>query len=120
MAVYPPGKPKRYDPIRKKGDLPPHAPGEYRITTRFLGRILYIGETADLQRRMGEHLRTGKIREALRHPFRRSCWFEYKVAHTSASPKARRQHEREKIRRHHPPLNRSNWGEGRTAKESRT
>ena len=58
MAVYPPGKPKRYDPIRKKGDLPPHAPGEYRITTRFLGRILYIGETADLQRRMGEHLRT--------------------------------------------------------------
>ncbi len=116
MAIYPIGRPSRYDPIRCKGILPPHAPGEYRITTRWTHRILYIGETADLRRRMAEHLHSGKIREVLRNPFRRSCWFEYKIAHPSASAKARRAHEKKKIRRHAPPLNRSCGGEGRMAK----
>ena len=73
MSLYPPGRPKRYDPIAGKGTLPPHAPGEYRIRDGKTNAILYIGETCDLRRRMQEHLRIGKIRQFIGRSRRRTC-----------------------------------------------
>lgn len=115
MSLYPPGRPKRYDPISGKGALPPHAPGEYRICDGKTHAILYIGETCDLRRRMQEHQRSGKIFAYLRRFPRRTCWFEYKTADARSDSRARRAHEQQKIRRHAPPLNRSGGGEGRIA-----
>jgi hypothetical protein len=51
--------PAEYTPSRKEGNKPPSAPGEYRIISN-TGKVKYIGETADLNRRMGEHRRAGE------------------------------------------------------------
>ena len=50
---YEPGRPKRW----KKGDtrLPPGTAGEYRILDRKTGKVKYIGEARDLQRRLYQH-----------------------------------------------------------------
>lgn len=45
--------------------------------------------------------------------------FEYKVADKRFSQKTRREHEREKIKQHKPPLNRSGGGEGRLAEKKK-
>ena len=115
MSLYPPGRPKRYDPVAGKGTMPPHAPGEYRIRDGKTNAILYIGETCDLRRRMQEHLRSGKIRQFIGRSRRRTCWFEYKEASAAADSRTRRTHEQKKIRQHAPALNRSGGGEGRIA-----
>lgn len=60
MSIYKPGRPSKYDPFTGKGSPPPSAPGEYRIRDA-AGSIAYVGETNDLRRRMGEHLRHGKL-----------------------------------------------------------
>lgn len=62
MGIYKPGRPKKYDPTTGKGTLPPAAPGMYRIRDE-KGRIVYIGETNNLRRRMYEHIRSGKLKK---------------------------------------------------------
>ncbi len=60
MSVYKPCRPSLFNPATGQGKKPPADPGEYRI--RSAGReIAYIGETCDLRRRMGEHIRSGKL-----------------------------------------------------------
>ena len=44
---------------RRRKTPPPSAPGEYRIRDE-KGKIVYVGETSDLNRRMHEHIRSGK------------------------------------------------------------
>ena len=106
MGAYPAGRMYRYVPGHGRGQRPPAKPGEYRLRTRW-GRLLYIGETCNLCRRMREHLRSGKLPA--------SGVFEYQIADPRSTSQSRRKHEREKIARHHPPLNRSAGGEGRIA-----
>lgn len=43
--------------------------------------------------------------------------FEYKVADGRYSAQSRREHEREKIKQHNPPMNKSKGGEGRIPKK---
>lgn len=110
MSIYKPGRPGKYDPFTGKGSPPPSAPGEYRIRDA-AGSIAYVGETNDLRRRMGEHLRRGKLAQEET----RGGTLEWKTADGRSSSRTRRQHEQAKIAQHDPPLNRSVGGEGRIA-----
>ena len=58
MSVYKPGRPTKYVPATGAGTKPPARPGEYRIRDAD-ANILYIGETDNLARRTGEHIRSG-------------------------------------------------------------
>ena len=110
MPMYKPGRPTKFNPTTGAGTRPPARPGEYRIRDAS-GAIVYIGETNNLARRMGEHLRTGKL------PRGEGCssTIEFQIADGRTSSRTRREHERRKIEQHQPPLNRSRGGEGRLA-----
>ena len=104
MATYKPGRPQKYYPSSNSGNTPPSRAGEYRIRDCD-GGMQYIGETCNLNRRMGEHVRSGKIQDGYS--------FEYKVADGRSTSVTRREHERAKIEEHSPALNKSHGGEGR-------
>lgn len=107
MSIYKPGRPSKYNPATGAGQKPPASPGEYRIRDG-AGAITYIGETNNLARRTGEHLRSGKLPAD-------SGTIEYKVADGRSTSHTRRIHEQQKIAQHQPALNKSRGGEGRPA-----
>lgn len=109
-SIYKPGRPFKYIPATHGGSIPPDKPGLYRIRNG-RGRILYIGETCSLARRIREHIRSGKI--SIRPADRFSV--EFQIADSRSSSRTRRAHECRKIRQHNPPLNKSRGGEGRIA-----
>ena len=108
MGIYHPGRPQKFLPSEAAGHLPPQCPGEYRIRDT-LGTLTYIGETNNLRRRMGEHIRSGKLQAGYS--------LEYQVADGRSSSRTRRVHEQAKIAQHSPLMNRSAGGEGRIAKK---
>ena len=110
MSIYKTGRPNKYNPFSGTGQKPPNKPGEYRIRDSF-GIITYIGETNNLARRTGEHIRSGKL------PVREGCnnTIEYMVADGRSTSHTRRVHEQYSIKKHHPTLNKSKGGEGRPA-----
>ncbi len=108
MGIYGPGRPMKFDPFSGAGRKPPSRPGEYRMRSAS-GAITYIGETNSINRRMHEHMRTGKLAPG--------CTLEYQLADGRSSSRTRRIHERAKIEQHNPLLNRSGGGEGRIAKK---
>ena len=112
MGIYKSGRPTKYDPSTGKGTKPPAKPGEYRFRDQS-GSIMYVGETNDLNRRMHQHLNTGKLKTESGN----SYTMEYKVADGRSSSRTRREHEQQKIKEHNPVLNRSVGGEGRIAKK---
>ena len=109
MCTYRPGRPTKYRPATGDGIKPPAKAGEYRIRNSD-GVIVYIGETNDLARRMSEHIRSGKLSVG-----ENAGTFEFQVADGRSTSRTRREHEREKIVKHHPELNKSKGGEGRPA-----
>lgn len=108
MGIYGPGRPRKYDPFTGTGHKPPSSPGEYRMRPAG-GAIVYVGETCSIQRRMREHIRSGKLKPGYT--------LEYQVADGRSSSRTRRAHEQAKIAQHSPILNRSAGGEGRIAKK---
>ena len=110
MSIYKPGRPAKYNPTTGVGSKPPASPGEYRIRNGE-GDIVYIGETNNLNRRMGEHIRSGKLPTGSGS----NSTIEYKVADASSTSATRRAHEQQKIAQHKPTLNKSRGGEGRPA-----
>lgn len=110
MSAYKPGRPNKFNPTTGAGKKPPAKPGEYRIRDAE-GNLAYIGETNNLARRTGEHIRSGKL------PTGESGagTIEYQVADGRSTSNTRRIHERQKIAQHKPPLNKSRGGEGRPA-----
>ena len=108
MGIYKPGRPFKYDPFTGTGSRPPSCPGEYRLRDES-NNVAYLGEADNINRRMHEHMNSGKLRDGFT--------FEYKVADGRSTSVTRRQHEREKIAQHAPYLNLSSGGEGRIAKK---
>ena len=104
--MYEPGRPKEYRNSEPRKNVPPTKPGEYRILDKDRN-ITYIGETNNLARRKNEHRRSGKLRE--------DDIFAWKTASKDSTSDTRREHERQKIKEHKPPLNKSRGGEGRKA-----
>lgn len=62
MGIYNSGRPNKYNPSSGSGNKPPASPGEYRIRDDE-GKIVYVGETNNLNRRMNEHIRSGKLKK---------------------------------------------------------
>lgn len=110
MAIYKPGRPAKYNPTSGIGHKPPAKPGEYRMRDAS-GAITYIGETNNLARRIGEHIRSGKL------PTGQGCnsTVEFKIADGRSTSRTRRGHEQNSIKKHQPLLNKSKGGEGRPA-----
>lgn len=110
MAIYKPGRPCKFNPTTGAGQKPPARPGEYRMRDA-TGTILYVGETNNLARRMGEHIRKGKL------PIdpSRNVALEYMVADGRSTSRTRRGHEQHSIEKHQPVWNKSKGGEGRPA-----
>ena len=109
MSIYKPGRPSKYNPSTDSGQKPPQKAGEYRIRDT-AGNIAYIEEACNLSRRMGEHIRSGKLATG-----QDGGTIEWKVADGRSTSRTRREHERQKIAQHAPPLNKSKGGEGRPA-----
>lgn len=109
MAIYAAGRPKKYNPTTGEGHKPPQTAGEYRIRSKN-GTLEYIGETNNLNRRMNEHLRSGKLPTG-------KCGgtIEWQTADPHSTSESRRVHERIKIAKHLPRGNKSIGGEGRIA-----
>lgn len=108
MSIYKSGRPSKYNPISGSGRRPPSCPGEYRIRDN-ANKIAYVGETNNLNRRMNEHIRNGKLSEGT------GVSFEWKAADRRSTSRTRRMHEQVKIKQHQPEWNRSKGGEGRLA-----
>lgn len=110
MAIYKPGRPTKYNPSTGIGQKPPAKPGEYRMRDA-AGNMTYVGETNNLARRIGEHIRSGKL------PTGQGCGstVEYMVADGRSTSRTRRAHEQQSIKKHNPTLNKSKGGEGRPA-----
>lgn len=109
MSLYKPGRAKELHPISDSSQQPPKSKGEYRILDGKTKKPVYIGVSKDLNRRMREHMKTGKINE-------QNCIFAYKVADGRASQQRMNDHERAKIEKHSPELNQRSGGAGRPYK----
>ena len=112
MSIYKPGRPSKYNPSSRTGSKPPAKPGEYRIRDQN-GKITYVGETNDLNRRMYQHTHGGKLSD----PRNDGGTFEWKLADGRSTSSTRREHEQQKIAQHSPELNLSKGGEGRPARK---
>ena len=110
MSIYKPGRPGKFNPVADSAQKPPAKPGEYRIRDAS-GCLTYVGETNNLARRTGEHIRSGKLPTGQGA----SGTLEYKVADGRSTSRTRREHEQAKIEQHKPLLNKSKGGEGRPA-----
>ena len=109
MRLYKSGRAKELRPLDNPDIRPPHAKGEYRILDSATKKPVYIGISKDLDRRMREHIKTGKINE--QHGI-----FAYKQADGRASQSRLNDHERMKIEKHKPELNQRAGGAGRPYK----
>lgn len=113
MSIYHSGRPSKYNPTTKSGNKPPSKAGEYRIRNG-IGDIVYIGETCNLKRRTSQHIHNGKL------PLDGKSTIEWKAADGRSTSATRRVHERQKIKAHHPVLNKSSGGEGRIANKKKS
>ncbi|MCY3701512.1 MAG: GIY-YIG nuclease family protein [Rhodospirillales bacterium] len=80
------------------------------------GKLVYIGESGDLQSRLNQHTRqaqkpTRTDKSDLYNPKKHRV--DYKLAKPDAAAEQRRKHERSKIAQHRPPWNKDGGGSGR-------
>ena len=101
MSIFRRGRPSRQDP--------PNAPGIYRFICKLTGRVDYIGEASDIARRIVTHLRSTKPVSIETHHI------EWQAADGRSTSRTRREHERAKINKHKPRLNKRGGGGGRRA-----
>lgn len=109
MQLYKSGRPTEVKPLEAKKTSVPNAKGEYRIINSENREVEYIGYSNNLNRRMKEHIRTGKINS-------QNSIFAYKVADGRASRNSLAEHETQKIKQHNPAMNQRAGGAGRPFK----
>ena len=101
MSIFRRGRPSR--------QAPPNGPGIYRFRNKLTGEIDYIGEAVDIARRIVTHLRSTKPVSLNTHHV------EWQAADGRSTSRTRREHERVKINKHKPLLNKRGGGGGRKA-----
>lgn len=109
MAIHRPGRPKRFYPDEEKGNPPPDEPGLYRFGIPGEEKLEYIGESANLEKRLKQHLYSGKLK-----PGR---FFDWKKSDKRSTSKTRRNEEKRQIEKNKPTLNKSKGGEGPKGKK---
>ena len=101
MSIFRRGRPSR--------QKPPNRPGIYRFRNKLTGEVDYIGEAVDIARRIVTHIRSPK-------PVSRDTHYvEWQTADRRSTSRTRREHERVKINKHKPLLNKRGGGGGRRA-----
>lgn len=109
MGIYKPGRAKEYKPFATDNkNTVPKTKGEYRILDKDR-KIQYIGYANNLERRMKEHIKAKKLNKD-------NGIFAFKCADGRASRDKLAEHERQKIKKHTPPLNKRAGGAGRPFK----
>ncbi len=63
MGIFGAGRPKKYNPSKKKGKKPPAKAGLYMIRNGRTGKRKYGGETGNLLERMRQHITSGKLKK---------------------------------------------------------
>ena len=101
MSIFRRGRPSR--------QAPPNRPGIYRFRNKLTGEVDYIGEAVDIARRIVTHLRSDKPVSPDTHHV------EWQAADGRSTSRTRREHERAKINKHKPRLNKRSGGGGRRA-----
>ena len=110
MSLYKPGRPTEVKPLDPSNTRKvPSAKGEYRIINSNTREVVYVGVSKDLNRRMHDHIRSGKLSGD-------NSIFAYKQADGRASQARINDHERAKIEQHKPELNQRAGGAGRPYK----
>ena len=62
MSLYKPGRPTEVKPLDPSNTRKvPSAKGEYRIINSNTREVVYVGVSKDLNRRMHDHIRSGKL-----------------------------------------------------------
>ena len=106
MSLYKPGRPTEVKPLDPSNTRKvPSAKGEYRIINSGTREVVYVGVSKDLNRRMHDHIRSGKLSGD-------NSIFAYKQADGRASQARINDHERSKIEQHKPELNQRAGGAG--------
>ena len=105
MAAYRRGRPNKYNPMSFQGTPPPPVVGEYRIRYQH-GNLKYLGITNNLERRMREHISSGKLCDD-------APTFEWMPALPGTPYEEIRKHEQEKIMILKPDANKKKGGGGR-------
>ena len=101
MSIFRRGRPSR--------QKPPNRPGIYRFRNKLTGEVDYIGEAVDIARRIVTHIRSPKPVSCDTH------YVEWQAADRRSTSRTRREHERVKINKHKPLLNKRGGGGGRRA-----
>lgn len=109
MGAYGKGRPKRFDALSGTGSKPPKAPGEYRIRD-IENKTKYVGITNNLDRRINEHKKSGKINNEARI-------VDWMPAKPGTPYDDIRDHERYKIEKLKPYANKRGGGAGPTPKK---
>lgn len=110
MTLYKSGRPTEVHPLNSGNTRKvPNSKGEYRILHSKTKAPVYIGVSNNLNRRMHEHIRSGKLGGE-------NTIFAYKTADGRASQSRINDHERAKIDQHKPFLNQRAGGAGRPYK----
>lgn len=104
MGIYERGRPKKYDAINDTGKIPPKVAGEYRVRDKD-GNLKYLGISNDINRRIKEHKKTGKINADDRI-------VEWRPVKPGTPYEKIKEHERKKIKEKHPYDNKAPGGEG--------
>lgn len=102
MGILHRGRPSR--------QTPPNGPGLYRFRNKQTGEVDYIGEAVNIARRILVHLRSSKPVSRDTHHV------EWQTADRRSTSRTRREHERVKINKHKPRLNKRSSGGGRRAR----
>ena len=108
MSAYRRGRPNKYNTMTCEGTPPPPVVGEYRIRYQH-GALKYLGITNNLERRMREHIYSGKISD-------NAPTFEWMPALPGTPYSEIRKHEQMKISILKPEGNQNNGGGGRDPK----
>ena len=103
MGIFKRGRPSRQEP--------PRQPGIYRFRNKDTGKIDYIGESANLIRRISEQFRSKNMSVSPE-----THYAEWKIADGRSTSRTRRAHETREIEQHQPRLNRRRGGGGRRAR----
>ena len=104
ILMYKQGRHIIYNPHTNYGKKPPRELGDYRIRNK-KKKIMYVGKGI-LRDRCNAHKRKAD-------KLKKGDTFEWKIADGRSSSKTINEHEKNKIKKHKPPRNKSRGGEGR-------
>ena len=91
MSLYKPGRPTEVKPLDPSNTRKvPSAKGEYRIINSNTREVVYVGVSKDLNRRMHDHIRSGKLSgdNSILPTSRRTAGLHRRASTTTSAPRS--------------------------------